>query len=69
MVTLIMMMVVLVKRRERAGGEAEHSLSAWAHLACSPAPTSEWERKLANSKTEDCSFLFFSSFFLSLFPR
>lgn len=64
MVTLIMMMVVLGKWRERQG--AEHSLSVWAHLTCSPVPASEWERKLVNSKTEDCSFLFSCCLFFSL---
>lgn len=45
--------------------EAEHNLSVWAHLACSPVPVSDRERKLVNSKNLFFSLLFF---FLSPFP-
>lgn len=64
MVTLIMMMVMLAKWQECRG--AECSVSALAHLICPPVPASEWERKLVNSRTEDCSFLF-SCFFSTPF--
>lgn len=43
---------------------AECSLSAWAHLACSPVPASEWEQKPVNIETGDCSSIF-SYFILS----
>ena len=36
--------------------EADCSLSAWADLVRSPAPTSAWERNQVNSKTRDCSY-------------
>ncbi len=62
MVTLIMMMAVLEKWQVHRGRSVDGQCGLTS-LALLSQRQRRWERKLGNSKTEDCSFLF--SYFLS----